>query len=104
MQAAAIQVTDVRKRFGSNQALDGLSFTVRAGEVTGFVGPNGAGKSTTMRLIMGLDEPDEGDALVAGQPYRSLRSPLTKVGALLDAAALHPGRRARDHLLWMAHS
>ena len=74
-------------------AVDGLSFTVRAGEVTGFVGPNGAGKSTTMRLILGLDAPDEGEALVGGRPYRSLRTPLTQVGALLDAAALHPGRR-----------
>jgi ABC-2 type transport system ATP-binding protein len=84
--------------------VDGLSFTVRPGEVTGFVGPNGAGKSTTMRLILGLDAPDEGVALVGGKPYRSLRTPLTHVGALLDASALHPGRRARHHLLWLAHS
>jgi ABC-2 type transport system ATP-binding protein len=84
--------------------VDGLSFTVRAGEVTGFVGPNGAGKSTTMRLILGLDTPDAGEALVNGRPYRSLRTPLTRVGAALDAAAVHPGRRARDHLLWMAQS
>ena len=74
------------------------------GKVTGFVGPNGAGKSTTMRVILGLDAPDEGNALVGGQAYRSLRCPLRQVGALLDAAAFHPGRRARDHLLWIAQS
>jgi len=85
-------------------AVDGLSFAVRPGEVTGFVGPNGAGKSTTMRVILGLDRPDEGTALIGGRSYRTLRTPLVKVGALLDAGALHPGRRARDHLLWMAHS
>jgi ABC-2 type transport system ATP-binding protein len=84
--------------------VDGLSFTVTPGHVTGFVGPNGAGKSTTMRLVLGLDAPDEGTALVGGRPYRTLRQPLRQVGALLDAAAIHPGRRGRDHLLWMAHS
>jgi ABC-2 type transport system ATP-binding protein len=99
-----IEVRALRKRYRTTVAVDGLSFTVRAGEVTGFVGPNGAGKSTTMRLILGLDAPDEGDALLNGHPYRSLRTPLTQVGALLDASALHPGRRARDHLLWLAHS
>jgi ABC-2 type transport system ATP-binding protein len=100
----SIEVRDVRKRYGSTTAIDGLSFTVAPGEVTGFVGPNGAGKSTTMRLILGLDSPDAGYAHVGGRPYRSLRRPLTHVGALLDAAAVHPGRRAKDHLLWMAHS
>jgi ABC-2 type transport system ATP-binding protein len=100
----SIEVRALRKRFRSTVAVDGLSFTVRPGEVTGFVGPNGAGKSTTMRLILGLDSPDEGAALVGGKPYRSLRTPLTHVGALLDASALHPARRARDHLLWLAHS
>ncbi|GAA4571935.1 ATP-binding cassette domain-containing protein [Micromonospora coerulea] len=99
-----IEVRGLRKRYRTTVAVDGLSFTVRAGEVTGFVGPNGAGKSTTMRLILGLDAPDEGEALVNGRPYRSLRTPLTYVGALLDASAVHPGRRARDHLLWLAHS
>ncbi len=94
----------MRKRYRGTVAVDGLTFTVRAGEVTGFVGPNGAGKSTTMRIILGLDAPDEGDALVGGRPYRSLRAPLTQVGALLDASAVHPGRKARDHLLWLAHS
>jgi len=100
----AIEVRDLRKRYGSTTAVDGLSFTVAPGEVTGFVGPNGAGKSTTMRVILGLDAPDAGHAHVAGRPYRALRRPLTEVGALLDAEAVHPGRRAKDHLLWMAHS
>ncbi|WNM38470.1 ATP-binding cassette domain-containing protein [Micromonospora halotolerans] len=99
-----IEVRALQKRYRATVAVDGLSFTVRAGEVTGFVGPNGAGKSTTMRLILGLDAPDGGKALVSGRPYRSLRTPLTQVGALLDASAVHPGRRARDHLLWLAHS
>jgi ABC-2 type transport system ATP-binding protein len=74
------------------------------GQVTGFVGPNGAGKSTTMRVILGLDAADDGTALVGGKPYHSLRRPLNHVGALLDAAALQPGRRGRNHLLWLAHS
>jgi ABC-2 type transport system ATP-binding protein len=100
----SIEVRALRKRYHTTVAVDGLSFTVRAGEVTGFVGPNGAGKSTTMRLILGLDAPDEGEALVNGRPYRSWRTPLAQVGALLDASALHPGRRARDHLLWLAQS
>jgi ABC-2 type transport system ATP-binding protein len=100
----SIEVRAVRKRYRSTTAVDGLSFTVRPGEVTGFIGPNGAGKSTTMRLILGLDAPDEGEALVGGKPYRSLRTPLAHVGALLDASAVHPGRRGRDHLLWLAHS
>jgi ABC-2 type transport system ATP-binding protein len=99
--APAIEVGGLRKRYGKTTALDGVSFAVRSGIVTGFVGPNGAGKSTTMRIILGLDAPDEGSALVHGQPYRRLRSPLHEVGALLDAGAIHPGRRARDHLLWI---
>jgi ABC-2 type transport system ATP-binding protein len=99
-----IEVRELRKKYRSTVAVDGLSFTVRAGEVTGFVGPNGAGKSTTMRLILGLDRPDAGEALVNGRRYASLRTPLTHVGALLDASALHPGRRAANHLLWLAHS
>ena len=72
--------------------------------MTGFVGPNGAGKSTTMRVILGLDAVDAGTALIGGQPYASLRHPLHHVGSLLDASALHPGRSARGHLLWLAHS
>jgi ABC-2 type transport system ATP-binding protein len=99
-----IEVRGLRKRYGPTVAVDGLSFRVEPGQVTGFVGPNGAGKSTTIRVILGLDAPDEGAALVGGRPYRTLRTPLREVGALLDAAAVQPGRRARDHLLWMAHS
>jgi ABC-2 type transport system ATP-binding protein len=100
---ATIEVNGIRKRYGRTLAVDGLTFTAKPGQVTGFVGPNGAGKSTTMRVILGLDAPNEGAALVGGRPYRALRTPLRQVGALLDAAAVHPGRRARDHLLWMAH-
>ncbi|GAA4226767.1 ATP-binding cassette domain-containing protein [Actinomadura meridiana] len=101
---ATIEVRGLRKRYGPTVAVDDLSFTVGPGRVTGFVGPNGAGKSTTMRMIMGLDRPDGGTALVGGKPYRSLRTPLCRLGAMLDAAALHPARRARDHLLWLAHA
>jgi ABC-2 type transport system ATP-binding protein len=100
----AIEVRGLGKAYGATVAVDGLSFVVRAGEVTGFVGPNGSGKSTTMRVILGLDRPDTGSALVHGRPYRTLRRPLTVLGALLDAGAVHPGRRARDHLRWMARS
>jgi ABC-2 type transport system ATP-binding protein len=81
-----------------------MSFTVRPGQVTGFIGPNGAGKSTTMRVILGLDAAEAGTALIGGEPYRSLRHPLTRVGSLLDAAALQPSRSARNHLLWLARS
>jgi ABC-2 type transport system ATP-binding protein len=101
---ATIEVSGLRKRFGSTLALDGMTFTVAPGQVTGFVGPNGAGKSTTMRVILGLDAPDAGQALIGGRPYLSLRHPLTQVGALLDASALQPSRSARNHLLWLAHS
>ena len=104
MNEISIAVTGLRKRFGTTLALDGMSFTVEPGQVTGFVGPNGAGKSTTMRVILGLDTPDAGTALVGGQPYRSLPCPLLVVGSLLDAGALQPGRTARNHLLWLAHS
>ena len=99
-----IVVSGLRKRFGPVVALDGMSFTVRPGQVTGFVGPNGAGKSTTMRVILGLDAADQGSALIGGRPYRSLRHPLRHLGSLLDAAALQPSRTARNHLLWLAHS
>jgi ABC-2 type transport system ATP-binding protein len=101
---ATIEVSELHKRYGPTVALDGLSFTVKPGSVTGFVGPNGAGKSTTMRAILGLDSVDSGTALVGGHPYASLRHPLSHVGSLLDAAALQPSRSARNHLLWMAHS
>jgi ABC-2 type transport system ATP-binding protein len=104
MSEATIEVAGLRKRFGSTVALDGMTFTVRPGQVTGFVGPNGAGKSTTMRVILGLDAADDGEALIDGQPYRCLRHPLSHVGSLLDAGALQPSRSGRNHLLWLAHS
>jgi ABC-2 type transport system ATP-binding protein len=101
---ATLEARGLRKRYGSTVAVDGLSFSVRPGVVTGFVGPNGAGKSTTMRLFLGLDAPDTGTALVGGRPYAELASPLREVGALLDAGAFHPGRSAREHLRWLAAS
>jgi len=104
MRAATIEVSGLRKRFGPTVALDGMSFTVAPGQVTGFIGPNGAGKSTTMRVILGLDAPDAGTALVGGRPYRSLRDPMRQLGSLLDASALQPSRTGRNHLLWLAHS
>jgi ABC-2 type transport system ATP-binding protein len=100
----AIEVHELTKRYGRTVAVDCLSFHVEAGRVTGFVGPNGAGKSTTMRVILGLDASDAGEARVEGKLYRELRAPLGEVGALLDAGATHPGRRARNHLLWLARS
>jgi ABC-2 type transport system ATP-binding protein len=101
---ATIEIDGLRKRFGSTQALNGMTFTVRPGQVTGFVGPNGAGKSTTIRVVVGLDAPDAGTATIGGHPYHSLKNPLTHVGSLLDAGALQPSRSARNHLLWLAHS
>src|SRR5258708_4641566 len=101
---ASIEIDGLRKRFGPVQALDGMTFTVRPGQVTGFVGPNGAGKSTTIRVVVGLDAPDAGIATIGGRPYRSLKNPLGHVGSLLDAGALQPSRSARNHLLWLAHS
>ncbi len=101
---ATIEVNGLRKRFGPTLALDGMSFIVQPGQVTGFVGPNGAGKSTTMRVILSLDAPDEGKATVGGVPYASLRQPMRVIGSLLDAGALQPSRSARNHLLWLAHS
>jgi ABC-2 type transport system ATP-binding protein len=101
---ATIEVTGLRKRFGSVLALDGMTFMVMPGQVTGFVGPNGAGKSTTMRVILGLDAADAGSALIGGKPYASLRRPLQHCGSLLDAGALQPSRSARNHLLWLAYS
>jgi ABC-2 type transport system ATP-binding protein len=101
---ATIEVDGLRKRFGPVLALDGMTFMVIPGQVTGFVGPNGAGKSTTMRIILGLDAADGGTALIGGQPYASLRHPFSCLGSLLDAGALQPSRSARNHLLWLAHS
>jgi ABC-2 type transport system ATP-binding protein len=101
---ASIEIDGLRKRFGPVQALDGMTFTVYPGQVTGFVGPNGAGKSTTVRVVVGLDAPDAGTATIGGRPYHSLKNPLRHVGSLLDAGALQPSRSARNHLLWLAHS
>src|SRR5258705_4848147 len=97
-----IEAQGLRKCYGATVAVDDLTFTVQPGTVTGFVGPNGAGKSTTMRMMLALDAPDAGEVLIGGHRYRSLREPALTVGALLDSEATHPGRRAHDHLLWMA--
>jgi ABC-2 type transport system ATP-binding protein len=99
-----IEVEDLTKRYGATLAVDHLTFTVPPGVVTGFLGPNGAGKSTTMRMILGLDRPTAGRALIAGQRYAALKSPLHQVGALLDAKDVHPGRTARAHLTALAVS
>ena len=99
-----IEVRDLTKRYGSTLAVDTLSFDVRPGMVTGFLGPNGSGKSTTMRLILGLDAPDAGEARIGGRRYRDLRWPLREVGALLEAKAFHPGRSAHAHLHALAAS
>ncbi|AQZ67370.1 ABC transporter, ATP-binding protein [[Actinomadura] parvosata subsp. kistnae] len=101
---SAIRATNLSKRYGGTTAVADLSFDVEPGQVTGFLGPNGAGKSTTMRMILGLDRPSGGSVLVAGRPYAELRHPLRKVGALLDAKAVHGGRSARNHLLAIAQS
>ena len=101
---ALIQVDELVRRFGPVTALDSLSFAVRPGQVTGFLGPNGAGKTTTMRIILGLDAPTSGRALVGGRPYQGIIRPLHQVGALLDADAMHPGRSARAHVLSVAQS
>ena len=97
-----IEVVNLSKRYGDTLAVDALEFTVRPGIVTGFLGPNGAGKSTTMRMIMGLDRPTTGHALVNGKSLAAHGAPLHEVGALLEAKGVHPGRSARDHLLALA--
>ena len=93
-----IEARGLTKRYGDTVAVDDLTFEVLPGRVTGFLGPNGAGKSTTMRMVLALDRPSSGEALVDGRPYASLREPLRHVGALLESDAFHPGRTARDHL------
>jgi ABC-2 type transport system ATP-binding protein len=99
-----IEVRGLSKRYGATVAVDGLSFDVRPGMVTGFLGPNGSGKSTTMRLLLGLDRPDAGQVRINGRRYRELPWPLREVGALLEARAFHPGRSARAHLAALAAS
>jgi ABC-2 type transport system ATP-binding protein len=98
MQMVAIEIHGLSKRFGDVAAVDDLSFSARAGAVTGFLGPNGAGKTTTLRMLLGLVTPTAGTATIDGQPYAELASPLRHVGAVLEADGFHPGRRARDHL------
>ena len=93
-----IEAHGLTKRYGQKTAVAGIDFTVQPGKVTGFLGPNGAGKSTTMRMIMGLDRPTSGTVTVNGRPYAQLTSPLTEVGALLEAKAVHSGRSATNHL------
>jgi len=97
-----IEARGLTKKYGETTAVDDLTFTVKAGSVTGFLGPNGAGKSTTMRMILGLDTPTSGSVTVNGKPYAAHRRPLHEVGALLEARAVHTGRSARNHLLAMA--
>ncbi|SOE19273.1 ABC-2 type transport system ATP-binding protein [Streptomyces sp. OK228] len=97
-----IRCEHLTKRFGRKVAVDDLTFEVQPARVTGFLGPNGAGKSTTIRAVLGLDTPDAGRALVDGVPYRQAEQPLRRVGALLDAGAVHPGRTARAHLAALA--
>ncbi|WP_410617422.1 ATP-binding cassette domain-containing protein [Amycolatopsis sp. lyj-109] len=94
-----IEVENLKKAYGAEKSVDGLSFTVKPGMVTGFLGPNGAGKSTTMRVVLGLDAPTSGTAKINGKRYTRHRAPLREIGALLEARAVHPGRSARDHLL-----
>src|SRR2546428_1132749 len=99
-----IEARDLTKDYGEKRAVDGLSFTVRPGIVTGFLGPNGSGKSTTMRLILGLDAPTDGDVTVNGKHYRDHVAPLHEVGALLEARSVHTGRSAYNHLLALAQT
>ncbi|MGW0335241.1 ABC transporter ATP-binding protein [Streptomyces sp. NPDC003011] len=99
-----IELEGLTKRYGEKVAVNNLTFTVRPGIVTGFLGPNGAGKSTTMRMMLGLDRPTAGDVRIDGTHYDQLKDPLTYIGALLDAKAMHGGRSAYHHLLCLAQS
>ena len=99
-----ITATGLTKRYGSTAAVDGLTFELKSGIVTGFLGPNGAGKSTTMRMILGLDKATEGSVTINGQSYRDQRAPMREIGALIDPSAVHGGRSAYNHLLWQAQA
>ncbi len=99
-----IEVQNLTKRYGEKVAVDGLSFTVQPGIVTGFLGPNGAGKSTTMRMIAGLDQPTTGQIRVNGRDYRDASAPMAELGIMLEARAVHTGRSARNHLLALAQT
>src|SRR5271168_885267 len=102
--ALLIEANGLTKDYGDKRAVDGLTFTVQPGIVTGFLGPNGSGKSTTMRLILGLDAPSSGDVKVNGKHYRDHTAPLHEVGALLEARSVHTGRSAYNHLLALAQT
>jgi ABC-2 type transport system ATP-binding protein len=99
-----IAATGLTKHYGDRTAVDGLSFEVKPGVVTGFLGPNGAGKTTTMRLILGLDAPSAGDVTINGRAYGDLRAPMREIGAFIDPGAAHGGRSAYHHLLWQAQA
>jgi ABC-2 type transport system ATP-binding protein len=99
-----IEVQNLTKRYGEKVAVDGLTFTVQSGIVTGFLGPNGAGKSTTMRMIAGLDQPTTGQVRVNGRDYRGVSAPMAELGIMLEARAVHTGRSARNHLLALAQT
>ena len=102
MLTEVVSARSLTKRYGDVLAVDGLTFSLRAGTVTGFLGPNGAGKTTTLRLLLGLAEPTAGEALVFGRRYRELAGPARLVGAVLESSDLHPGRSGRDHLRALA--
>ncbi|MET9515261.1 ATP-binding cassette domain-containing protein [Streptomyces sp. NPDC002994] len=99
-----IEAVGLTKRYGTKTVVDGLTFAVRPGTVTGFLGPNGAGKSTTMRMLLGLDAPTHGHSTVGGRAYAAHAAPLHEVGALLEARSVHPGRTAHNHLMALAHT
>jgi len=99
-----IEIIGVTKKYGPKTAVDDVSFTARPGRVTGFLGPNGAGKSSTLRILLGLDRPTSGEALIDGKPYATLQEPLRTVGAMIDGASAVPERRGIDHLKWIAQS
>jgi ABC-2 type transport system ATP-binding protein len=99
-----IRAENLTKHYGDTVAVDSLSFEVKPGIVTGFLGPNGAGKTTTMRMILGLDNPTNGDITVHGRRYRDIPAPMHEVGALLEASAVHGGRSAWHHLHWQAQA
>lgn len=99
-----ILVNNVTKTYGNKTVVENVSFAVRSGRVTGFLGPNGAGKSTTLRILLGLDRPTSGTALIEGKPYIEHAQPLRTVGAMIDGASAIPERRGIDHLRWIAQS
>ena len=102
--APVVRAESLTKRFGSVVAVDGLSFELDQGTITGFLGPNGAGKTTTLRMLLGLAAPTSGRALLLGQPYAQLVQPSRRVGAVLEATDFHPGRSGRDHLRMLAEA